>query len=278
MRRHNSRPSRSRDRSRPMIEGLEPRELPSVALAASTSGVRPTSRPATAAIVARPDSSNGLIGKNAPGPFLNPTVLQRAAAALYQANLPPGTPTPREVRRQTFTARWVGKYTIGAPRFLDRASTIHVYGVSGGSNQFLKGKFQIALFPPADSGATPTPGNPYANQFTGVAALFGQNYLQSGSMVLLDLNGTPAPGSSPEALPTQLTWTYDSNASAGPYASPGGVVPGSGYLQGAGAVELQWIPDPHPLRGTRGSGQVVVTFQGLINTSGIVSGVSKFIS
>ena len=47
---------------------------------------------------------------------------------------------------------WVGQYTIGPPRFSDRASTIHLYGVAGGSNQFLKGKFQIALFPPADPG------------------------------------------------------------------------------------------------------------------------------
>ena len=53
------------------------------------------------------------------------------------------TPTPAEVHRQTFAARWIGQYTVGPPRFSDRASTIHAYGVSGGSNQFLKGKFQI---------------------------------------------------------------------------------------------------------------------------------------
>src|SRR5262249_11693003 len=155
------------------------------------------SRPA--AIVAHPDSPNGLLGKRPPGPFLDPRILQQAAAALYRPEVPPGTPTPREIHRQTFTARWVGKYTIGAPRFSDRASTIHLYGVSGGSNQFLRGKFDIAIFPPSDPGATPTPGNPYANQITGVAALFGQNYLQSGSMAVLDLNGAPAPGSAPDA-------------------------------------------------------------------------------
>ena len=246
-------------------------------VAAATAGIRPGARPASA-IVARPDSSSGLIGKRAPGPFLNQAVLRRVAAALYRPGVPPGTPTPREIRRQTFTARWVGQYTIGAPRFEDRASTIHLYGVSGGSNQFLKGKFQMAIFPPADPAATPTPGNPYANQITGVADLFGENYLQSGSMTVLDLNGTPAAGSDPHALPTQLTWTYDSNTSAGPYASPAGVAKGSGFTQGAGTLQLHWIPDPHPLPGTLGSGQVVITFQGLINTSQIVSGVSKFIS
>lgn len=184
----------------------------------------------------------------------------------------------REIRRETFTVRWVGQYTIGPPRFSDRASTIHLYGVAGGSNQFLKGKFQIAIFPPANPSATATPGNPYANQITGVAALIGQNYLQSGSNVVLDLNGTPAPGSAPNELPSQLTWTYDSNTSAGPYASPGGVAPGSGFTQGAGTLQIRWSPDARPLAGTRGSGRVVITFQGLINTSQIVSGVSKFIS
>jgi len=278
MRSHDRRGRRLRTRTprQLSLESLETRELPS-SVAATTAGVRPVARPASA-IVARPDSSSGLIGKRAPGRFLDPEVLRRVASALYRPGVPPGTPTPREIRRQTFTARWVGQYTIGAPRFEDRASTIHLYGVSGGSNQFLKGKFQMAIFPPADPAATPTPGNPYANQITGVADLFGENYLQSGSMTVLDLNGTPAAGSDPHALPTQLTWTYDSNTSAGPYASPAGVAKGSGFTQGAGTLQLHWIPDPHPLPGTLGSGQVVITFQGLINTSQIVSGVSKFIS
>lgn len=272
-----SRP-RSRCHHRPSVEGLEPRELPSAALAASTAaGARPQGRQASA-IVAHPDSPNGLIDKKAPGPFLDPRVIRQAADNLYRADVPPGTPTGREIHRETFTAKWIGRYTIGGARFSDRSGTIHLYGVSGGSNQFLKGKFQIALFPPADPAATPTPGNPYANQITGVAALFAQNYLQSGSLAVLDLNGMPAAGSNPHALPTQLTWTYDSNSSAGPYAAPGGVAPGSGFTQGAGTLQIQWIPDPHPLAGTSGSGKVVITFQGLINASQIVSAVSKFVS
>jgi hypothetical protein len=270
-------PRGARCRLRPILEGLEGRELPSALVASSPAVGRAGSHPA-AAIVAQPDSPNGLLGKSAPGPFLDPAILQRVAAALYPASAAPGAPTPDEVRRQTFTARWVGKYTIGPPRFSDRASTIHLYGVSGGSDQFLKGKFDIAIFPPADPAATPTPGNPFANQITGFAALFGQSYLQSGAMLVLDLNGTPRAGTPPEALPSQLSWAYDNNSSGGPYASPGGVVPGSGFTQGAGVMQLQWKPDPHPPPGTSGSGRVVITFQGLINTSQIVSGVSKFIS
>src|SRR5262249_51719049 len=131
--------TRRRHSSRPTLEGLESRELPSSAMPRPSTHERP-------AIVAHPDSANGLIGKKAPGSLLDPAILRQAAAALYHANVPPGTPTRREIRRQTFTARWVGQYTIGPPRFSDRASTIYLYGVSGGSNQFLKGKFQIAIF------------------------------------------------------------------------------------------------------------------------------------
>jgi hypothetical protein len=229
-------------------------------------------------MIAHPASPNGLIGMQTPGPFANRGLLDRVAASLYHPGTPPGTPTPREIQRQTFTARWIGRYTIGPPRFADRASTIHLWGTAGGSNQFSRGKFQVALFPPANPGATPTPGNPYAGEITGFAALFAQNYLQSGSITVLDLNGTPAPGSAPDALPTRLSWSYDYNTSAGPYAAPGGVAAGSGFTQGAGEAQIQWIPDAHPQPGTGGSGEVVVTFQGLIHTSQIASGVSKLIS
>src|SRR5262249_47344165 len=158
-------------------------------------------------------------------------------------------------------ARWVGQYTVGSPRFLDRASTIHAWSKTGGSDQFLKGKLDLVLFTPADSAATPTPGNPYANQVTGIAALFNQNLLQTGGVLVLDLSSIPGPGSGPRPLPTHMTWTYDANASAGPYAAP------EQFLQGAGTLDLRWVPDSHPHAGTFGSGTVIATFQGLINTS-----------
>src|SRR5262249_34571130 len=159
------------------------------------------------------DSPNGLEGKRSPGPFLNPEVIQRFASLLYGPSSPtPMTPTPREIQRQIFTARWVGQYTVGAPRFLDRASTIHAWSKTGGSDQFLKGKLDLVLFTPADSAATPTPGNPYANQVTGIAALFNQNLLQTGGVLVLDLSSIPGPGSGPRPLPTHMTWTYDANA------------------------------------------------------------------
>jgi hypothetical protein len=237
----------SRRRYRPALEGLEPRDL--------MSHVVPTT------------SQTGNVR------LPNPAFIQQIVQLLYGPNSQtPMTPTPATVRKQIFVARWEGQYTVGPPRFADRASTIHIFGVSGGANQFLKGKFQIVLFPPSDPSATPTPGSPYANQITGVAGLFPENILQSGSTLVLDLNGTPVPGSSPDALPTHLSWTYDFNASAGAYAAP------IGFLQGAGTLDIKWMPDARPLAGTKGSGKVIVSFQGLINGSHLVSPIAKVIS
>ena len=62
---------------------------------------------------------------------------------------------------------------------------------------FSRGSSIWCSYPPADPSATPTPGNPYANQVTGVAGLFPENILQSGSTLVLDLDSTPGPGAEP---------------------------------------------------------------------------------
>jgi len=289
MRPPDSRFERPRAR-RPALEPLEVRDLLST-LTAPRASARPghvdlpaairtlahrsagPSQSLRAANGAHTDSPNGLIGKGPPGPFLNPRVIEQFASLLYGPSSPsPMTPTTREIQRQTITGRWVGEYTVGAPRFSDRAGTIHAWSKTGGSNQFLKGKLDMVLFPPANPGAVPTPGNPYANQLTGIVGLFNQNLLQSGGVLVLDLSGTNTPSSNPLALPEHLVWTYDNNTSAGPYAAP--VL----FEQGGGTIDLKWIPDAHPLPGTMGSGKVIATFQGLINSSQIVSAVSKSIS
>jgi hypothetical protein len=212
-----------------------------------------------------------LLGKGPPGAFLNPQVIQQAVRLLYgPGSATPMTPTPREVRRQIFTGRWIGRYTVGPPRFLDRASTIHAWSKDGGSNASLKATLDLVLFPPADPNATPTPGDPFANEVTGVVTLFPQNLLQTGGALVLNLNAVPGPGSSPQQLPTHLTWTYDTTASAGQFTTP------AGYTQGTGTFDIQWIPDAHPRPGTLGSGSMIVTIQGLYNYSQIASGASVF--
>jgi hypothetical protein len=273
-------------RLRPVVESLETRDLPSTH--AASASVAHASRPATATVQAqsrtvlqeleaqaagqgaRTDASTGLTGKKPAGPFLSEKVIQKYVNLLYgPGSATPMTPTAQEVNRQTFTARWSAEYTIGPPRFTDRESTIHIWSKDGGSNAFLIGKLDMLLFPPANPAATPNPGNPYANQVTGVSGLFAQNYLQTGSLVVLDLNSTPGAGANPDALPTQLSWTFDANG-AGAFVAP------RGFTQGAGQLDLQWIPDAHPVAGSLGSGKVIVTFQGVINFNQIASSISRF--
>ena len=237
-------------RARPEVEGLEVRDLPSVAQPLATSNRAEATR------------------------FPNPAVIANSINLLYGPNsATPQTPTAAEVKRETFTAKWTGTYTVGAPRFSDRASTIHFYSKDGGTNQFLKGKLQVVLFPPADPNATPNPGDPFANQVTGYAALFEQNFLQSSSLAILDISGPPPSAADPQALPTHLNWTYDSFASAGAY-----VAPALDFFQGQGVLDIQYIPDAHPLPGTQGSGHFNISFQGVLNCSQLFSPVSPVTS
>jgi hypothetical protein len=271
-----------------LLEQLETRELLALATGTALPAERPTrhalahaseaslARAARQAIErgagqARSAHPNLLVGRRPAGPFLNPKVIQQIAELLYGPNSPtPMTPTPAEVKRQTLTARFIGQYTVGPPTFSDRASTIHVWSKDGGSDAFLKGKLNMVLFPPADPGASPTPGNPYANQVTGFVDLIPQNFLQSSGQLGLDLNSTPGAGSNPRALPTHLGWTVDTGAGIGAFSVE------ALFTQGAGVLDIKWIPDAHPLAGTEGSGKVILTFQGLINYSQIANPVSVF--
>jgi hypothetical protein len=256
----------TRRRLRPGLERLETRDLPSTT-PLPTGPASPEPTPAAATDV-QPLATASAAGQT---PFPNPAVIANSLNLLYGPNsASPRTPTPAEIKRQTFVARWVGTYTVGLPRFSDRSETIHAYSRTGGSSEFLKGKLQLVLFPPANPDATPNPGDPFANQVTGTAALFAQNYLQTGGLLVLDLSGPPAPGSSPATLPTHLTWTYDSFSSAGPF-----VAPALDFNQGTGVVDIQYVPDPHPLPGTLGSGRLIATFQGVINFAQIFSAVSR---
>ena len=63
----------ARRRLRPILEGLEMRELPSA----------PAPSAVATAVVAHPDSPNGLLGKRAPGPFLNRALLRVVYRVLF---------------------------------------------------------------------------------------------------------------------------------------------------------------------------------------------------
>ena len=284
---------RLRRRRQPAVERLEARDLPSTLPNTSTSA-GPRHRVQAAAVqalahraVAQPesqsagnhahtDSPNGLIGKRPPAPFLNPNVIDQFANLLYGPSSPtPMTPSARELKRQTFTGSWVGEYTIGPPRFSDRASTIHAWSKTGGSNQFLKGKLDMVLFPPAD----PSADAPHSRQSVRQSVNRGCRAVQPKPSPVEwrpctrcerlrqpDLGPSWPARTSPPG-PSRLE-----HGAAGPYAAP------QLFQQGGGTINLKWIPDAHPLPGSMGSGKVIVAFQGLINSSQIVSPISKFIS
>jgi hypothetical protein len=249
-----------RRRYRPALEGLEARDLPApIPALGSAPGL---SDDRSASVQARAHA------------FPDPAVIANSIKLIYGPNsLTPRIPTAREVKRETFTARWVGTYFVGPPRFDDRISTIQFFSKRGGSNGFLKGKLAMALFPPADPHATPTPGNPFANEVTGIVTMFPQNLLQTGSMFFLDAVGQPASASDPKALPTHLSWTLDAFAGAGAF-----VAPAIDFFQGAGVLDIQYLPDRHPLAGSMGSGRMIVSIQGVMNYSQLFSDVSKAIS
>jgi hypothetical protein len=255
----------ARHRFRPGLEGMESRDLPSaVSLLASDHPIQDGQGPHADSSPAHSVAGHTRLVRDSP---TDQSLLEGFAQKLYGSN----PPTRRELTRETFTAKFVAYYTVGAPRFSDRASTIH--GVTHGdvaiSNQFDKARAQFVLFPPADPNATPNYGDPYANQVTGQATFFLENLLQTGSILIIDINGSGA--DEVNGLPTQATWQYDVS-SGGAYTAP------TGFTQSTGTVDFKWIPDAHPQPGTLGSGRVVVSFLGLLNQSQIVNGVAKIYS
>jgi hypothetical protein len=322
-------------RYRPGFEGLEARDLPS---ALQVVRPVPAARAANQAHLnlivkdqggGRIDAPVGRAGST-PGhtastpPWVNESLLQELASTLYAPVtttepiqvgtqvFPPGTypvpqPTPAEVRRQTFWAQFVGTYYVGAPRFSNQASTIHIYsnGKNVTSNQFLNGRGQVLLFPPADPTATPTALDPVAGQVTGLVTLYPSNVLQSSSALFQDATNLPGVASNdPRALdhglPSRLEVLLDTNGVNGgvystalyattpatetnpetgqavtPVGGSGGAV---AFTQGAGFLDLKYLPDRHPRAGARQSGTVVVRIQGLINLTGVTNPLYKGIN
>ncbi|WP_435018169.1 hypothetical protein TA3x_000115 [Tundrisphaera sp. TA3] len=167
-----------------------------------------------------------------------------------QADPPDRQPTPRELARQRFTARFAGSFATGPPRFTDQASRIFIKG-SGTSSAFLHGDFQMALYPPADRATGET---------TGLAALLDKNVANSGNLLLLDLQGDPS-SLDRAGRPTRLTWTVD--------GSSGGTFSGA---TGEGTLEIRYRTGVKNLARSR-SGGVNVIFRGRIETNGGVTNI-----
>jgi hypothetical protein len=320
----------------PALEGLEVRELLSAAPATArelvrhrTNGLDLNLAVATTGNQAgdsRMMNRSLLAGSHprANPPWVNEKLLQSLAAELYSPItttqpikignqvFPPGTyavpqPNAAEVQRQTFWAEFVGTYYVAPPRFSNQAATIHIYsnGDDMTSNQFLKGRGQVLLFPPADPSASPTNLDPVAGKVTGMVTVYPNNVLQSSATLFLNAINLPGVASNdPQALdhglPSHLQLLLDINGvNGGLYstalfattpatqtnADTGQPIPmaqgGAGgavaFAQGAGFLDLKYSPAVRSA-GRVKSGTVLVRMQGIINLTGVANPLYKGIN
>jgi hypothetical protein len=229
----------TRRRLAPAIERLEAREVLSTYAAVLARGQVVAARRAlatTTALASQPQS---------------PTANVAADAA-------PSVPTPRELRRERFVAKFTGVYFVGPPQFTDESQRIFI-NVSGGSNQILRANALLVINTPSSSSLPTT---------RATANIFGRDVSTTGSDLILNLSAAPL--GDPTALPTHLTWTIN-GASAGTYAlattpadpnNPGSPLPGT--------LDISY----HPRRrggpgGAFSTGTVNVVFRGSIITTGV---------
>ncbi len=327
---------RRRRRWLPSLERLEVRDVPSALAAHGGAATKhDASGPRLNVIVDKNEPSGGAgralassTDGHAPStpPWVNESYLQSLVGQLYgpitttepiqignnPAPSPPGTysvpqPTPRELKRETFWLEFVGHYSVGPPRFSNQASTIHIFsdGRSVTSNQFLNGRSQILLSPPANPTATPTTLDPVTGQVAGLFTTFPANALQSSSSLFTQVTNLPGvasndPTALDHGLPSRLQFLIDpGGVSGGTYSTPaftttpatltdpatGATVPltgGSGgavaFNTGAGMIDIKYIPTNHLRAGASQSGTVIVRVQGLINITGALNALYKGIN
>jgi hypothetical protein len=261
-------------------------------------------------------ASGGKASPSTP-PWVKRSVLDQVAASLYAPvttttsttvdgqTFPPGTysvpqPTPAEIRRETFWMEFVGHYYVGAQRFSNQSATVHIYsdGRDVTSNQTLNARAQVLLLPPADPTASPTTNDPMAGKVAGLLSLFPANALQSGSSFFGDVTNLPGvasndPGMLDHGLPAHLRFTLDPNGvTGGVYSVPAytmftpsgessqvsGGNGGAVSTQGAGEIDIQYIPTGHLRADSSQSGTAIVRVQGLLNLTGVTNPLYKGIN
>ncbi len=137
-----------------------------------------------------------------------------------------------------------------------------------------------------------------AGQVAGLLSLFPANALQSGTSLFAEITNLPGVASNDptmldHGLPSHLQFTLDTGGvTGGVYSVPAytvttgagesnQVVGGNGgavSFQGAGQIDIQYIPTDHLRAGARQSGTVIVRVQGLINTTGVTNALYKGIN
>jgi hypothetical protein len=195
---------RNRRAARPTLERVEERELLSGVMASMVARqprVPSAIAQLSAQIAAGQRSSAGVV----PVYSGNTAGVGNGNALHNNPNSPllgNGTPTPAELRRETFKANFSGRFYTGPGRFTNQGTTYYFRGL-GGSSMFLHGDFNMAVITPTD------PNLP----FFGLAVLNDKSTNSSG-ILAFDLT---ADRTSVDALgrPTRLTGIADPNIYSG---------------------------------------------------------------
>jgi hypothetical protein len=168
------------------------------------------------------------------GPLLNPD-----GSINNMALAPTGTPKPGELKRQQFTARFVGPYSVVPGRTTTQAIQTLIQG-GGTSNTMLHSDVQIRLVTPKDSSLP----------IGGVGTVFDRN-INSNTALGFDLSAPQQDvdsGGRPNHIPTV---TIDVNASAGVYVE----------AYGQGVINIRYIPSGRRTAGVLSQGTAIVTIR-----------------
>jgi len=232
--------------SRPGVEVVEARELPSGLIAAMAAEAPPVpsavvqvDRRAVAASAAQQPELRALAAQSGSGSGHGGT----QAGYTFTGNtsstlLGSGTPTPQELAREVYHSTFVGRDYVGPGRFSDQGTTYFYRGL-GSSNFFLHGDFNMAVVTPTDP----------AVPFIGEAVLNDKN-INSGGIQGFILTGSRADIDA-QGRPTRLTFQGDPNIYSGVF----------NVEAAEGTTSITYGP----------KNSVRVTFQGKVYTTGLTS-------
>ena len=150
---------------------------------------------------------------------------------------PTGNPKPGELKRQQFTARFVGPYSVVPGRTTTQATQTLIQG-GGTASTMLHSDIQIRLVTPKDSSLP----------IGGVGTIFDRN-INSNTALGFDLSAPQQDvdgGGRPNHFPTV---TIDDNSSSGVYVES--------YAQGT--VNIHYIPSGRHTAGVLSQGTAIVT-------------------
>lgn len=225
---------------------------PDVAQVAEAVAAR--SRPTAATVSATAATATPPTATTGNGVFAGPSGPNAGVPLPVSPGLGQGTPTARELARETFAARFNGPMATLAPRFSDQSKILYLRGLGTAPRFFLHGDYTLAMVFPAGFNRA-NPGGTYnAQTGTGVKPVTGFAFLDdknnnSGATVGLDLSADPTSFDS-LGRPTRLFFTSDPNIYSGVF-----------YVsQSSGVVTIRY-----------GKTTATATFNGRLYTTGLTS-------